>query len=111
MSLRRIPIRRVGSRETLFMGGDRELVMLTGLLSFAMLFSAVQVSSMTLRMIIIVSAITLWVLGLAGFRKMAKADSKMRHVYLRNNRYKHYYSARSTPYRNNTRTQGKQYRQ
>ncbi|NMQ07993.1 conjugal transfer protein TrbD, partial [Candidatus Accumulibacter phosphatis] len=32
MALRKIPIRRAGNRDNLFMGGDRELVMFSGLL-------------------------------------------------------------------------------
>jgi hypothetical protein len=40
MALRTIPIRRAGNRENLFMGGDRELVMFSGLLAFALIFSA-----------------------------------------------------------------------
>ena len=31
MALRTIPIRRAGNRDNLFMGGDRELVMFSGL--------------------------------------------------------------------------------
>ena len=40
MALRTIPIRRAGNRDNLFMGGDRELVMFSGLLAFALVFSA-----------------------------------------------------------------------
>ena len=40
MALRTIPIRRSGNRDNLFMGGDRELVMFSGLLAFALVFSA-----------------------------------------------------------------------
>jgi hypothetical protein len=40
MALRKIPIRRAGNRDNLFMGGDRELVMFSGLLAFALVFSA-----------------------------------------------------------------------
>ena len=39
-----------------------------------------------------------------------KSDPKMRHVYLRHRRYKGYYPARSTPFRDNTPSQGKQYK-
>lgn len=40
MSLRIIPIRRAGNRHSLFMGGDREMVMFSGLLATALVFSA-----------------------------------------------------------------------
>lgn len=43
MTLRAIPIRRAGNRENLFMGGDREMVMFSGLMAFAMVFSAQEV--------------------------------------------------------------------
>ena len=43
MPLRTIPIHRVGNRHNLFMGGDRELVMFSGLLAFALIFSAQEV--------------------------------------------------------------------
>lgn len=43
MALRAIPIRRAGNRENLFMGGDRELVMFSGLLAGALIFSAQEV--------------------------------------------------------------------
>ena len=36
MALRAIPIRRAGNRINLFMGGDRELVMFTGLIATAL---------------------------------------------------------------------------
>lgn len=40
MALRAIPIRRAGNRQNLFMGGDRELVMFSGVMAFALIFSA-----------------------------------------------------------------------
>ena len=48
--------------------------------------------------------------ALFALRLMAKADPKLRHVYLRHRRYKPYYPARSTPFRENTPSQGKQYK-
>ncbi|ECZ2944963.1 conjugal transfer protein TrbD [Salmonella enterica] len=103
MALRTIPIRRAGNRENLFMGGDRELVMFSGLMAFALIFSAQEVRATVVGLI-------LWFGALYAFRIMAKADPKMRFVYLRHRRYKPYYPARSTPFRDNTNSQGKQYR-
>lgn len=77
--------------------------MFTGLLVFALVFSAVE-----LRATVI--GVTLWVVALYLLRKMAKADPLMRKVYMRQRRYKTYYPARSTPFRKNTDIQGKQYR-
>lgn len=103
MALRTIPIRRAGNRENLFMGGDRELVMFSGLLAGALVFSAQEVRAT-------VFGIGLWFGALFVCRLMAKSDPKLRHVYLRHRRYQAYYPARSTPYRENTTSQGKQYK-
>jgi type IV secretory pathway TrbD component len=103
MALRGIPIRRAGNRDNLFMGGDRELVMFSGLLAFALIFSAQEVMASVLGLV-------LWFGSLFLLRQMAKSDPKMRFVYLRHRRYKPYYPARSTPFRINTTSQGKQYR-
>jgi type IV secretion system protein TrbD len=103
MALRTIPIRRAGNRTNLFMGGDRELVLFTGLIAFALIFSAQELRST-------IFGVVLWTLSLSIFRIMAKADPKMRFVYLRSRKYKKYYPARSTPFRINTTSQGNQYK-
>ena len=103
MAIRAVPIRRSGNRDNLFMGGDRELVMLTGLLAGALVFSAQDIKAF-------VVGVTLWLLSLYLFRVMAKADPKMRHVYLRQRRYRPHYPARSTPYRVNGPAEERQYR-
>jgi type IV secretion system protein VirB3 len=103
MALRTIPLRRAGHRENLFMGGDRELVMFSGLLAGALIFSAQEVMAT-------VFGIALWCGTLFAFRLIAKADPTLRHVYLRHRRYQACYPARSTPFRGNTTRQGKQYR-
>jgi type IV secretion system protein TrbD len=103
MAIRTVPIRRSGNRDNLFMGGDRELVMLTGLLAGALVFSAQDMKAF-------VVGVTLWLLALYLFRVMAKADPKMRHVYLRQRRYRSYYPPRSTPYRVNGPAEERQYR-
>lgn len=102
MSLRSIPIRRVGNRHNLFMGGDRELVMFSGLLAAILVFASQDWIALFVGIVLWFAA--LWVLRLA-----AKADPQMRFVYLRQRRYKPYYPARSTPFRINTRSQGSQY--
>ncbi|TWI46162.1 type IV secretion system protein VirB3 [Pseudomonas duriflava] len=101
--IRKISIRRVGNRNSLFMGGDRELVMFSGVAAFALIFSAQELRAT-------VVGILLWIGALITLRIMAKADPKMRHVYLRHRRYKSYYPARSTPFRINPTSQGKQYK-
>lgn len=102
MALRRIPIRRAGNRDSLFMGGDREMVMLSGLLAVALVFSAQSI-------IAAVAGACLWIAALFVLRQMAKADPKLRHVFLRNRRYQVYYAPRSTPFRINGTAQARQY--
>ncbi len=102
MALRKIPIRRAGNRENLFMGGDRELVMFSGLLAGALIFSAQELRAT-------IFGLFLWFGALFTLRLMAKSDPKLRHVYLRHRLYKVYYPARSTPYRENSSRQGRQY--
>jgi type IV secretion system protein VirB3 len=103
MALRTIPIRRAGNRENLFMGGDRELVMFSGLVAFALIFSAQELRAT-------VFGLLLWFAALFACRLMAKSDPKLRPVYWRSRKYKSYYPARSTPFRLNTTSQGKQYK-
>jgi len=102
MALRRIPIHRSGNRESLFMGGDRELVMFAGLLATALIFTAQDLRAS-------VFGVVLWFFALFVLRLMAKSDSKMRSVYLRHRRYQSYYPARSTPFRDNPKSQERQY--
>ncbi|WP_419419458.1 conjugal transfer protein TrbD [Legionella sp. D16C41] len=96
MTLRTIPIHRCGNRPSLFMGGDRELVMFSGLLSAILVFAAQD-------WLAAVVGILLWFASLKGLRIMAKSDPYMRAIYLRQRRYQSYYPARSTPFRNNKR--------
>ena len=103
MALRSIPIRRAGNRTQLFMGGDRELVMFSDLIAFALVFSAQEFRAS-------IYGLLLWLCSLYLLRLMAKADPQLRFVYLRHRRYQRYYPAQSTPYRINPSSQGKQYR-
>ena len=103
MALRKVPIRRVGNRQSLFMGGDRELVMFSGLMAFALIFSAQELRATVVGLL-------LWFGSLFICRLMAKSDPMLRHVYIRLRRYKSYYPARSTPFRINSNSQGKQYK-
>jgi len=69
-------------------------VLFTGLIAFALTVPSFQWAS-------IVTGISLWLVALYLLRKMANADPLMRHVYLRQLRYRRYYAARSTPWRAN----------
>ena len=102
MALRAIPIRRAGNRTNLFMGGDRELTMFSGVIAGALIFSAQD-------LLATIFGVLLWSLSLYVFRLMGKADPQMRHVYMRHRRYKRYYPARSTPFRDNPPSQARGY--
>ncbi len=103
MSLRTIPIRRAGNRPNLFMGGDREMVMFSGLLAGALIFSAQEWKASLFGTI-------LWFTSLYLLRLMAKSDPQMRAVYIRHRRYKTYYPPRATPFRENSNAQGSRYK-
>lgn len=85
------------------MGGDRELVMFSGVMAFALIFSAQELRATVVGLL-------LWFGSLFLCRLMAKSDPKLRPVYMRHRRYRPYYPARSTPFRTNTSSQGKQYK-
>ncbi|MBA4143567.1 MAG: VirB3 family type IV secretion system protein [Nitrosospira sp.] len=103
MELRRVPIRRIGNRHNLFLGGDRGGVMMLGVICAALIFSAQEWRAA-------IVGIVFWTVGLYLLRLAAKADPQMRLVYLRHLRYKAHYAPRATPFRENTRTQEWQYR-
>lgn len=74
--------------------------MFSGLMAFALIFSAQELRAT-------VFGLLLWFGALFACRLMAKADPKLRAVYLRHRRYQAYYPARSTPFRNHTTRRGR----
>jgi type IV secretion system protein VirB3 len=103
MELRKVPIRHIGNRHNLFLGGDRLCVMLLGIASFALVFNAQEWRAA-------IVGIVFWTVGLYLLRLAAKSDPQMIQVWRRSLRYKAYYTPRATPFRENTRTQEWQYR-
>lgn len=85
------PIHKSLCRPSLVLGCDRELILFSGLLTGALVFSAMDLVAFFVGILI-------WVFSLFAFRRMAKADPQMRHVYLRHRMYKRYYSPRSMPF-------------
>ena len=77
--------------------------MMSGLLAGALIFSAQELRAG-------IFGIAMWFAALYAFRLMAKADPKMRFVYMRQRLYKKYYPARSTPFRTNGPAEERQYR-
>lgn len=89
--LKTTPVYRALHRGNLFMGGDRELTMMSFLSSFTLI--------MTLDALAITFGIVFAVFSVFLLRSMAKHDPDMRYVYLRHRQYLDFYSARSTPWR------------
>lgn len=96
MALHSVPIHRSFVRPLLLLGGDRELVLMSGLLAAALIFASMTWFS-------VIYGLLLWFGGLGTLRIMAKADPLMRKVYLRHRLYQKYYPPRSTPWRVNRR--------
>lgn len=103
MELRTVPFHRAANRATLFLGGDREMVMFSGLLAAALIFTAQS-------WVATIYGVILWFLTLFIFRQMAKSDPQLRQVYLRHRKYKGYYPAQSTPFRENSVSQAAIYK-
>jgi type IV secretion system protein VirB3 len=104
MALRRIPIRRIGNRHNLFMGGDRKALMMSGIAAAALIFSAQTLYSTAYGLL-------LWFTTLFVLRLAAKHDPILLPVWFRHIlRYKKYYPARATPFRQNTHNQRLRYR-
>ena len=91
-ALRRTALHRALHRPTLLLGGDRELVLGTGVMSFGIAIAALNV-------VAVVVGATLWFVCLALLRMMAQADPDMRRVYFRYLQYSGYYPPRSRPFR------------
>lgn len=90
--LRRLPIHRSLNRPNLLFGAERELILITGLIAFTLIFV-----SMSFPVIILGFMIWLIVAGL--LRLMAKADPMMSRIYMRHVKYKTYYPPHSRPFR------------
>ena len=94
MALRTVTIHRATNRQNLFMGGDREMVMFSGLMAGALIFTAQELRAT-------IFGLFLWFGALFILRLAAKSDPQLRHVYLRSRRYAPYYPPHSTPWRIN----------
>jgi type IV secretion system protein VirB3 len=91
MALNRVPIHRSLHRHNLLAGADRELTLMSALLAGTCIFVAMSIP-------VAVIGLVLWFFALAMLRMMAKADPKMRDVYVRHIRYRAFYNPRPTPW-------------
>lgn len=85
------PIHQSINRAQQFLGGDRELVVSSGIAVFLGVFAVGTVWA-------IVLGILIWFAVLAGLQRAGKADPLMRKVYLRHVRYATVYPAKSGIY-------------
>jgi type IV secretory pathway TrbD component len=96
MALRRVPIHRSGTRPVLFLGADREMVLLSAGLSVVLVWMMAARGWQYVAL-----GVGLWLVSLWFLRMLAKRDPQFRQVYLANLNYRRYYPARSTPWREN----------
>ena len=92
MELRKIPIHRSLHRPNLLLGAERELILLTGLAAFTLVFVAMSPPVMAIGAFV-------WGVGAGLLRVLAKKDPQMSKVYIRHIRYRRYYGPHSTPFR------------
>jgi type IV secretory pathway TrbD component len=85
---RTIPIHVSLIRPILLMGAERELVLISAIIS------AVLVMSLE-RLLFTVVGVVFWGLSLASLQRAAKSDPQFSRVYLRHTRYRGYYAAQS----------------
>jgi len=85
---REIAIHPSANRPNQILGGDRELVLVSALISVSLAFSLATLWGIGL-------SVAFWVGSVAVFQRMGKADPMMRHVYVRHIRYRSFYPAKS----------------
>jgi type IV secretion system protein TrbD len=85
---REIAIHQSANRPNLLLGADRELVLVTVMVSGGLAFSLACWWGIGV-------AVVLWIGSIAALQRMAKADPLLRHVLLRHIRYSAFYPAKS----------------
>ena len=88
---REIVIHQSANRPNQILGGDRELVLVTILISVSWAFSLATWWGVGL-------SILFWLTAIAVLQRMGKADPLLRQVYLRHIRYRSFYPAKSGLY-------------
>jgi type IV secretion system protein VirB3 len=76
------------NRPNLVLGGDRELVLVTIMVSFSLAFSLASWWGIGL-------SVLFWIAAMSVLQRMGKADPLLRHIYLRHIRYRGFYPAKS----------------
>src|SRR5260370_37539389 len=78
---REIPFHQSVNRQHLLLGGDRELVLVFGVMAAMLIFAVMTWWS-------IVAGLVLWLAAVAVLARMGKVDPLLRHVYVRHIRYR-----------------------
>lgn len=84
---REIAIHQSANRPNQLLGGDRELVLLTILISVGLAFSLATLWG-------IVIAVVFWITCVGILQRMGKADPMLRQVYMRHISYRPFYPAK-----------------
>jgi type IV secretion system protein TrbD len=87
-SPREMPFHQSANRPHLLLGGDRELVLVSGILAAILIFAVMTWWSA-------LAGLVLWLAAVAVLARMGKVDPLLRHVYLRHVRYRTFYPAKS----------------
>jgi type IV secretion system protein VirB3 len=90
-SLERVEIYSALNKPNLVFGADRELMLMSGVVAFALFFTG-------LTMVTTVTAIVLLLVSHFFLKLMAKNDPMMRQIFLKQLKYSKFYFARSTPF-------------
>ena len=78
---REMPFHQSANRPHLLLGGDRELVLVSGVLAAMLIFAVMTWWSM-------IAGLVLWLAAVAVLARMGKVDPLLRHVYIRHVRYR-----------------------
>lgn len=89
--LNAIPLYSALSKPNLFMGAERELIMMLALISLTMIFVALSLQSLIL-------GVAIWFIVSFFLRSMAKSDPIMSKIYVQQLKYQKFYPAHSTPF-------------
>jgi type IV secretion system protein VirB3 len=87
-SPREIAFHQSANRPHLLLGGDRELVLVSGILAAILIFAVMTWWS-------ILAGVMVWLAAVAVLARMGKVDPLLRHVYIRHIRYRDFYPAKS----------------
>lgn len=89
--LNKVDIYAALNKPNLLLGCDRELLLMTGVICFALVFTGFSILTMSFGII-------LFFVASFFYRMMAKADPLMRLIFTRQLKYKRFYPARSSPF-------------